>query len=194
MHIESIIFGGIALVNVAFGIDCLGVVDQVGTPVAINSCVSNINYDTNDTVSFTYKCNGNGTDAELIQLFYDDVSCSGTPLQSNDATQDVIDFNCNTQVQCDSFIVSITSGAECSINATNATNTTGNNGDEVIEMSIVADQCINITSLDLDSGAVSADFLCNSTHYQVQHYSGIKTRYLSIKGIFSQLHAFLYDN
>ena len=168
MHIKPIIVGASLLMHVAFSMDCLGVVDEVGTPVSINSCVSNINYETNETISFKYECNADT--AGLNQLFYDNAGCSGTPTQNNDATEDVIEYNCDTDIICDSFTVSIISGVECGINGTNGTNHTG---DEVVSMSIVADQCVNVTSLDLPSGAISADFLCNTTHYQVQHYSGI---------------------
>ena len=163
---KSIIIG--AVMHVAFGMDCLGVVDKVGTPISVNSCVSSENFETNETLSFKYECDTDG----LNQVFYNDASCAGTPTEIHDATQNVIEFNCDTTKECESFDISIISGAQCGINATN---TTSHNGQSEVSMTVVAGECVNITSLNLPSRAVSAVFLCNSTHYQVTHYSGMKT-------------------
>lgn len=157
--------------------NCFGVLDSVGTPIPMEYCVTNINSALN--TSFKYQCGSDET--QLYKIFYNDISCETAPSLTVDATSNVLDFNCDTTIQCDVFDVQISSGVQCQSVSNNSNTSISNNNNiavslpatNVFSIGIVPDQCLNISTLALSNNASSGMFICNSTYYEVIHYQGM---------------------
>ena len=154
---------------------CRGVLDIMGTPIPMGYCVANMNFESNTPSSFKYQCS---SDKNYVnQLFYDNLDCQGSPSEIINSTMNVIDFNCDTNIQCDVFDIQISRDVECdnfqaiTIKSNNISSSVSN----ILSLGIIPDQCLNLTPLGLLTNAASGIFTCNSTYYSVIHYDGMSS-------------------